>query len=236
MKNKISLFEQRFKHRYMLKKKVNLMICALIVILGCLSILYILDYDRDGVLTFRWMTVDGTVFTTLISLFYLAVGLWEIRNYTELTRETVYYMRLSSAVAESMIIFVVLVSRLPFSPEHMHIFRFDMFNMHILIPLLTVASFIMNDSPIGKTSMRQRFHGTWFVTFYVIIMISLITSGVIKADKIPYFFLDIDNMNALEFTGYFIMTYIIAYSLSYILYRLNLKCSWLWFKKRRAKT
>ncbi len=76
--------EQRFRRRYRRKKLVNLLISAVIAVLGVSSFLYIWKFDGDGVLTFRWMTVDGTVFTTLISLFCLAVNAFEMFRYTEL--------------------------------------------------------------------------------------------------------------------------------------------------------
>ena len=120
--DRIERIEQRFKRRYRQKKLTNLLISAVIVLLGITSVLYIWNYDRDGVLTFRWMTVDGTIFTTVIAFFYIAVNLLEITRYTELTSRLAYFMRLASAVAESLIMAVVLLSQLPVFPQHMHIF------------------------------------------------------------------------------------------------------------------
>ena len=119
----LQLTAQRFQKRYHLKKTVNLLISAVIFLLGFSSVIFIWNYDGDGLLTFRWMTVDGTIFTSAIALIYVAVNLIEIRKYTELTSRTVYYMRLASAVAESLILMVVLLSQLPFSPQKLHIFR-----------------------------------------------------------------------------------------------------------------
>ena len=55
-----------FEMRYKLKKKLNLFISALIAVLGTTSIIFIFNYDHDGLYTFRWMTVDGTLYTTVI--------------------------------------------------------------------------------------------------------------------------------------------------------------------------
>ena len=228
--DRISQIEMRFQHRYQCKKLVNLLISVVIVVLGCLSVHYIWFYDQDGLLTFRWMTVDGTIFTTLIALFYIIVSILEMARYTELTNRFVYYMRLASAVAESLIMVVVLLSQLPFSPAHMHILRFDMFNMHILIPVLTVLSFILNDSPIGKLRFARKFHGTWFITLYAVVIITLILTGIIPSEQIPYFFLDVKNMPVLAFVGCFVFIYALGWLLSHLLSTWNRRLSWLWFK------
>ncbi len=229
--DRIERIEQRFKHRYRIKKLVNLFISIVIVVSGIISVVYIWNYDRDGLLTFRWMTVDGTIFTTVIAFFYVMVSILEMARYTELTNRSVYFMRLASAVAESLILVVVLLSQLPFSPEHMHIMRFDMFQMHILIPLLTILSFILNDSPIGRLTFRQKLHGTWFITLYAAVILALILTGVIPAEQIPYFFLDIAHMPALTFLGCFVFIYALGYLLSHCLSGWNRKLSWLWFRQ-----
>lgn len=228
--------ERQFKRRYRIKKVVNLYVSIAITLLGISSFIYIWNYDRDGVLTFRWMTVDGTIFTTVISFAYVAVNLVELIGYTELTSKAVYYMRLASAVAESLIFSVVMLSQMPISPEHMHLFdRIDMFNMHLLIPLLTVLSFVTNDSPIGEVKPAKRLHGTWFITIYAVILITLILKGVIPQEQIPYFFLDVGHMPIMGTMGCFAFIYTLGYGLSTLLYRLNRKLSWLWFSRVAAK-
>ena len=227
--DRIERIERRFRQRYEIKKLVNLLISLVIVLSGSLSVAYIWRYDGDGLLTFRWMTVDGTIFTTAIALFYVAVNLQEMARYEELTSRLVYFTRLASAVAESLILVVVLLSQLPISPEHMHIFRFDMFQMHILIPLLTILSFILNDSPIGKLSVWQKLQGTWFITLYAAVILTLILTGVIPAEQIPYFFLDVAHMPAAAFLGCFVFIYALGLLLSHLLSGWNRKLSWLWF-------
>ena len=228
--DQIERIEAAFKRRYQRKKLLNLAICTVIVALGVSSVVYIWRFDGDGLLTFRWMTVDGTIFTTFISACYLIVGVLELAKYTELTSRAVYFMRLASAVAESLIMTVVLVSQLPFFPEHMHIFRYDMFNMHLLIPVLTVASFIVNDSPVGRLKPAKLLHGTWFITLYACVIVSLIRMQVVPAKKIPYFFLDFDSMSAPQIAGVFAFIYALGFFLSWALYRWNKKLSWLWFR------
>lgn len=198
--------------------------------LGILSLVFIWNFDKEGLLTFRWLTVDGTVFTTVISLVFVVVSILEIMRYTELTSRSVYYLRLASAVTESLIILVVLLSQLPVSAEHLHIFRFDMFNMHILIPVLTVASFLLNDSPIGKLKVRQLLNGVLFIILYAVVILSLIISGIIPVEQIPYFFLDIVHLPRLKFISYFVFLFGLSFLLSFILSRWNRKLSWIWFK------
>ncbi|MCR5733201.1 MAG: hypothetical protein K6G22_01220 [Lachnospiraceae bacterium] len=216
-----------FEIRYKTKKKLNIFISALIAVLGTTSVLFIFNYDHDGLFTFRWMTVDGTLYTTVIAYICLIVNTVEILKYTELTHRTVYFMRLSSAVAEGLIMIVVLVSQLPFTDQHMHIARYDMFNMHILIPVLTISSFIMNDPPIGTIRPLRRFHGTWFITLYAVIIILFIKAGIIVDDLIPYEFLDIENMHFIAIIGCLIFIYGIGYLLSTVLYRLNKRISFM---------
>ena len=198
--------------------------------MGVSSFLYIWKFDGDGVLTFRWMTVDGTVFTTLISLFCLAVNAFEMFCYTELTSRFVYFLRLAAAVAESLILAVVLLSQLPFSPQAMHLWRYDMFQMHLVIPLLTVASFLLNDSPIGKLRPGKLLLGTLFVLFYAAAILSLILSGALAPEWIPYAFLDLSQIPALAAALCFALIFALSLLFSALLYRGNRRLSWIWFR------
>ena len=176
--------------RYRLKKRVNLAICAVIAVLGITSFLYGIKLEPMPTI-FRWLTVDGTLFTTVSAIVCIAVNLVEVFRNTELTREWAYYFRLSSAVAESVIFFVVAFRQFPFFPEHMPMFdRYDSFVMHVMIPLLGIGSFLINDLPIGRLKPRQRWKGTWFVTCYAITMLMLISTGLLPPERIPYPFLN----------------------------------------------
>ncbi len=176
------------------------------------------------------MTVDGTLFTTAIALYYVIVSTLEMVFYTEVTSRGVYYMRLASAVAEGLIMVVVLLSQLPFASQHMHVFRYDMFNMHLLIPVLTILSFMINDSPIGRLTFRQKLHGLWFVTLYAVVMLTLVTAGVIPTGRIPYYFMDIVHMHVLASIGWLLLICFISYLLSYLLSEGNRRLTWAWFK------
>ena len=219
-----------FDRRCRMKKMVNLLLCAVIIILGISSVLFIWNHDQEGILTFRWMTVDGTIYTTVMTMFILAVNVVELEEQTELTERHVYFARLSSAVAECLILVVALLSQLPFFSEHMHLTRYDMFCMHVMIPLLTVISFAINDPPVGPLKLREIFIGTDFVTVYAAVIIPLIAANVITDEYIPYFFLDVRNMKMPYVAGCFAVIYGIAFLISYCLYRLNRKLYWGWFR------
>ena len=228
MEDKLLDAEQNLDRQYRVKKLANFAVSLIIVILGISSVVFIFWHDREGWLTLRWLTVDGTLFTTAISFFFVIIDVIDFLYLSEHSSALIYFMRLAAAVAEGLIMIVVLISQLPFFSEHMHILRYDMFNMHILIPLLMIASFVANDSPNGVLSFRQKWHGTWYVTLYAAVVIALILTGVIPTELIPYFFLDVTHLPLLDLAGYFIGIYGIAFLLSSGLSYLNRKVSWLW--------
>ena len=228
--NKIEKYAEFFDRRYRQKKILNLLIGAMIIVMCIFALVYMANLDREGLLMLRWMTVDGTLFTLILTLLFFIVNIVELHNNTEMTRKAVYISRLSSAVAESVIIIVVLISQLPVFPMHMHIARPDMFFMHIAIPILVIASFTMNDSPLGRLSRKETFYGTSFVTFYAVIILSLIGSGVIKREYIPYGFLDFKAMTIPAIIATVVAFYVMGYALSAGLSEMNRKLYWRWFR------
>ena len=102
--------------------------------------------------------------------------------------------------------------------------------MHILIPILTVTSFTLNDSPLGKLHFTELLLGIWVVTIYAALVIILIQSGMITSDKIPYFFLDFKHMSRLMIVIGFVFIYGLSLLLSFVLSESNRKLYWLWFK------
>lgn len=228
--NKIEKYAEFFDRRYRQKKIVNLLIGAMIIAMCIFALAYMAIIDREGLLMLRWMTVDGTLFTLILTLFFFIVNIVELHKNTEMTRRAVYISRLSSAVSESVIIIVVLISQLPVFPMHMHIARPDMFFMHIAIPVLVIASFTMNDSPLGRLSRMETFYGTSFVTFYAVIILSLIGSGVIKREYIPYVFLDFKAMTIPAIIATGVAFYVMGYALSAGLSEMNRKLYWRWFR------
>ena len=229
---KLEKLQAHFDRRYREKKILNLFVGGVIIVMCVFALIYMANIDREGILMLRWMTVDGTLFTLILTVFFFVVNIVELRRNTELTRRAVYFTRLSSAVAESVILIVVLISQLPIFPMHMHIARPDMFCMHIAIPILMIASFTMNDSPLGRLSRKETLYGTSYVTFYAVIVLSLIGSGVIKREQIPYGFMDIEAMSIPVIIATIAAFYVMGYALSSGLSKMNRKLYWRWFRPR----
>lgn len=217
--------------RYQLKKIANIRISILIVILGVSSFIFGLRLE-PSVTIFRFMTVDGTVFTTISAFLAVIANIVELKNNTEDTSRFVYFSRLSSAVVETVIFIVVAFSQLPFFTEHIPIFdRYDSLVMHVFIPILGSSSFVINDSPIGRLSPEERLYGTWFVTFYAVVVFLLIGSGLLPTELIPYFFLDVVHNSWWIPVIAFALIYGVAYFMSWWISELNRHLSWLWFYK-----
>ena len=238
--SKLRVFDEiqaAFDRQYRKKKEVNLVISMLIAVLGVTSFLYGIHLESIRTI-FSWMTVDSTVFTTVSATLFIVVNLVEVLWNTELTRVSVYYLRLSSAVAESVVFFVVLFSHLPFFPEHLPIFdRYDSFVMHALLPFLGVSSFLINDPPIGRLRPRQRWYGTLFVTYYAIIILTLIGTGLLPPELIPYPFLNYRDNGWGVFIAAFVFVYGCGYLTAWGISEGNRKLSWLWFRDvARGKT
>ena len=219
-----------FERRYRKKKITNICISVLVVLLGVSSFIFGWHLE-PSVTIFRYLTVDGTVFTTVGAAVFVIANIVELLKDTEVTRVSIYFIRLSAAVAESVIFIVVMFSQLPFFSQHLPIVdRYDSFVMHVLIPILGVSSFLINDSPIGKLKPMQLWRGTWFVTFYAVIVLSLIASEILPTELIPYFFLDYRHVHWSVFAFAFVFVYTSAYLMAGRLSEWNRRLSWLWFK------
>lgn len=221
---------KEFRIRYRKKKIVNIIISSIIVVLGITSFVYGLGIE-PSITILRWMTVDGTLFTTLSSAVFIIVYIVELFKHTEMTLVPVYYARLSSAVAESVIFVVVVFSHMPFFEESLPVFdRYDSFIMHLVVPILTVVSFILNDSPIGKLKVIERLHGTWFVTLYAVVIFTMIHKNILPTEMIPYFFLDYRHASIEILIFAFVFIYGTGYLMSWRISEWNRKLSWRWFK------
>ena len=215
-----------FNAKYRRKKIINIIISAATVLMGIFAVVFIFRHDAEGLYSFRWLTVDGTIFTTVLTATAVVVNIIEFKDYTELTKTFVYLIRLSSAVTEGIIFLVVMISQLPFFEDHMHLLRPDMLFMHVLIPILTIASFIYNDSPIGKFRFKLVFAGNAFALLYAATVVTLIATGLIYTEMVPYFFLDVRQTSiALVLASAFVI-FCIGTVLCYILVELNRRIYW----------
>ncbi|MBR3196638.1 MAG: hypothetical protein IKF50_08040 [Clostridia bacterium] len=112
--------------------------------------------------------------------------------------------------------------------------RYDMFCMHVLISVLAIASFVINDSPLGKLSFGETMIGTAFVTVYAAVIIPLILTDVVTGEYIPYFFLDFRHLGSLSILVFSLLICATGYSLSLLLSFLNRKLYWRWFRNLTA--
>lgn len=166
------------------------MLCAAVFVLGLISLT--VAVARDGEQwqrAFRFMTVIGTLYTTLLSGVVFAVTL---RN-RDRADTPLFFLRLCAAVSECVIAIVILLSFLPFIPDSPDIFRFDSFVMHVAIPLLTVISFVVCARPAGDMPPLTHFNGSWLLVVYSAVVTALIITGVMPTEDIPYSFLEIST-------------------------------------------
>ncbi len=198
------------------------MLCAAVFVLGLISLT--VAVARDGEQwqrAFRFMTVIGTLYTTLLSGVVFAVTL---RN-RDRADTPLFFLRLCAAVSECVIAIVILLSFLPFIPDSPDIFRFDSFVMHVAIPLLTVISFVVCARPAGDMPPLTHFNGSWLLVVYSAVVTALIITGVMPTEDIPYSFLEISTRPlwyVLLSAGIIFGT---AYFLSFLLSAVNRRLS-----------
>ncbi|MEF2884107.1 MAG: hypothetical protein U0P28_02885 [Ruminococcus sp.] len=204
------------------RRRLNLLLCAAVFVLGLISLT--VAVARDGEQwqrAFRFMTVIGTLYTTLLSGVVFAVTL---RN-RDRADTPLFFLRLCAAVSECVIAIVILLSFLPFIPDSPDIFRFDSFVMHVAIPLLTVISFVVCARPAGDMPPLTHFNGSWLLVVYSAVVTALIITGVMPTEDIPYSFLEISTRPlwyVLLSAGIIFGT---AYFLSFLLSAVNRRLS-----------
>lgn len=230
MQAQYNLYMNRLRKWMRVKKLVNALICAAISVLGVLAIIYKAKYEGNFWTCLREMTVDGTLFTTIVSFIYFFINVAEMICNQELEKHFLYYLRLSSAVGEFMILLIVMIGYLPIVPDHPVIARFDMINMHVIIPLLTIFSFVFHDPPIGKLKPPSRWNGLLFIALYAFSIMTCIITGIIPQSKIPYSFMNIYTSPIwyVLFAASFV--FLVGYLISWMLSELNRKASWLWYR------
>ena len=213
-----------------MRRELNLVLCLITVFMGITGTIYKVRYEGGFLTCFREMTVCVTVLTTLTSAALAVLNLVEIRLGSEVNSPALYFFRLSLAVTEFLVPVTVLIGFLPIFTDHPVIGRYDMIGMHVLIPLLTVGTFVFNDSAVGKVSRGKLLYGLTLISVYIISVLALILTGVIPENKIPYSCLDVRNQPFWYPLFAFVFLYGIGYLMSWVFYRLNLKLSWRWYR------
>ena len=218
-------------YRFKYKKQLNILISLTISVLGFCSffISVIRDMNWDFLSDFRFMTINGTVFTSIISLITAVISLAEIIKGEDIKLEKFYFLRLTSVVTESIIAIVILMSLFPFIPDKPNILKYDSFNMHVIIPILTIISFLIAEPPSDKIKPIMRFNGSALITIYSVIIVSLILWGVIPQSEIPYSFLEVNTRPLWYILLAGVIIYTGAYFLSWGYIELNKKISKSWY-------
>ena len=218
-------------YRFKYKKQLNILISITISVLGFCSffISVVRDMNWDFLSDFRFMTINGTVFTSIISLITAVISLAEIIKGEDIKLEKFYFLRLTSVVTESIIAIVILMSLFPFIPDKPNILKYDSFNMHVIIPILTIVSFLIAEPPSDKIKPIMRFNGSALITIYSVIIVSLILWGVIPQSEIPYSFLEVNTRPLWYILLAGVIIYAGAYFLSWGYIELNKKISKNWY-------
>ena len=209
---------------------VNMILCSIIVFLGVTATIYKVRYEGGFITCFREMTVCSTVLTSLTSAALILLNIFQMKVGSEVTYRTLYYWRLSSAVTGFIVIMIVLIGYLPFFSDHPVIGRYDMINMHVIIPLLTIGTFLFNDSAIGAVRPLARLNGLLIITVYTGFIMTLILTYVIPEKQIPYSFLNVRHQPFWYIALAVIVIYGSGYLLSWLFSYLNFKLSWLWYR------
>ena len=229
-------YNRRFHSRYILKKKFTIFFSVLIVFCGVTGVLYSALVFKNNIFDrMRYMTFDGTMFTTLVSFIFIIISIFEVRHDTEVTNRFVYFTRLSSATTEFIIFIVVIFGLAPFLPDDPDITSYPGIMMHLIIPFASICCFIFNDAPIGKMNRIEPLYGSTFITIYAVIMAFLFGTRILPSSLAPYSFLDFDNHSLLFSIACLIGIYIIAYFVSILFARLNRHYSWIWYRKRNRR-
>lgn len=220
-----------FDRRYRIKKSVNAVFNLLIAVSGTFVFLYTIIVLKRSVLSrLKYMTFCSTLFTSAVSLFTFIVCILEAKRRTEVTKKAVYFLRLSAALTESIVLAVVLFGLTPLVPDKPDIRTMVGIMTHLVIPPMTVLSFIYNEAPIGKLKPLEPFLGTWYITTYAAVMTVLFGTGIVPSELAPYSFLDFKHHSFIYPIMCLAGIYLVGYLVALLLSKLNMRCSWTWFR------
>lgn len=206
-------------------RKINMAVCLLSVVLGLSAVVYKVNYEGGFLTCFREMTFSGSVFTMLVALAVCIKNGAELSKGTAIRSAVVYYFHLSSAVVGAIILLVTLIGTLPIFPDKPLFARYDMAIMHVLLPLMTMASFVFADAPIGKIRAKDRLNGLIFIILYAVTMVLLILLNVIPENKIPYSFLNVRHISPLYLGFAIVVIFGSGYLFSWLFSSLNRRFS-----------
>lgn len=120
----------------------------LLTVLGSIALISAID----SVGSFRMFTNDGNIYTVIVSVVFVISNLILIINKNENIAPFIHVLRLSSAVTEAVIFLVVVIILLPSSGLFL-LRGFSMFVFHIIVPILSVLSFLLFEKYPKKASL-----------------------------------------------------------------------------------
>lgn len=223
------------KREGLLRKKLwlSLFLDLLLCFLGGTS-LYEKIFLLDGVIALRAFTVDGNLFTTFVSVIAVFFHIRELGEKKESGSRFLYFLELCSAVTEAVIFIIVMIGYLPFVPDTPKITPYHMFCLHVGIPVLAVARFILFMKPLGIVEPVKLLRGAIPIGVYGLFVIIAIKAGVLPTVFIPYSFLDFEH----NYIWYFLFALFtipgFGYLWAWIFYRLNMSAAALWYKKEET--
>ena len=206
--------------RNRIRKICNIFICMIVCVMGMAALIIkgkqYLDSSDPLYQMFGAFTANGTSFTVIVSFLLILINSYEIGHRTEVTKNWLYYLRLSSTASETIIMFTVMMTLLPFVPDAPSYDTIDARLTHIYAPLLTILSFLFNDPPIGRLKPRQVIRGMVQLFLYAVIMLTLFISGLVPWEDAEYEFLhngpNLFMLIAISaiFVGGFFLTWLIS--------------------------
>lgn len=132
------------------------------------------------------MTFWGTIFTSIVPFVFGIICINEAIKEIEVTNKTAYFFRLSSAATELIIFVVIMFGLTSLVPDQPDISSCPRIMMHLVIPISTVLSFILNDAPIGKPKPQEPFKGL-LIILYAAVRMAFFGSGILPSEKSPIF-------------------------------------------------
>lgn len=212
------------------KKKLNLALNLLITALG-ISSLFIKFFLVDGLLAFRAFTVDGNLFTTVVSVLAVIVNCKELISKSENSSRNMFFLQMASAVTEAVIFIVVMIGYLPVFPDDPKITPYHMFCLHVAIPILAVLRFVFFEKPLGILKPSKLLIGAIPIGVYGIGVVIAIKTGILPISLVPYSFLDFDN-NFLWYVMFALFAIpSFGFLWAWLFYRLNIRSSFLWYSR-----
>lgn len=230
-----ALSPDAFDKALIIKKRSNIVICILIILFGVSSSYYTVQYEGGILLSYRDIAFSGTAFSVMAAFLLIIVNIWESAARKEIISDALYYVRLSSAVMEAVIFLIGAVEKI-FGDNLLGgpsvLYRFDEAMMDVVIPLLVILSFCVNETPILVDQGWKKLYGAFLITLYSAVMTALILSGVIPENKIPFYCLHIRDGNICLLLVDYAAAYAVCFLLSGAFIRLNQKIYWLSYHVR----